>query len=44
MLLNIEKLPLQSEGGLFSILGTMTDPRQARGIRDSNSKFDRILP
>ena len=33
MPLDVEKLPLEGEGGLFSILGTITDPRKRRGIR-----------
>jgi hypothetical protein len=33
MTLEVEKLPLEGEGGLFPVLGTITDPRKARGIR-----------
>jgi len=33
MTLDVEKLPLEGEGGLFPVLGTITDPRKARGIR-----------
>lgn len=31
--LDVEKLPLDGEGGLFSVLGTITEPRKRRGIR-----------
>jgi len=31
--LDVNKLPLEGEGGLFSILGTIPDPRKAHGIR-----------
>jgi len=31
--LDVNKLPLEGEGGLFPILGTIPDPRKARGIR-----------
>ena len=31
--LDVEKLPLDGEGGLFSVLGTITDPRKRRGVR-----------
>jgi hypothetical protein len=33
MALNVENLPLEGAGGLFSVLGTITDPRKRRGIR-----------
>jgi hypothetical protein len=33
MTLDVEKLPLEGDGGLFSVLGTITDPRKRRGIR-----------
>jgi hypothetical protein len=33
MTLDIEKLPLAGAGGLFSVLGAITDPRKRRGIR-----------
>jgi hypothetical protein len=33
MALDVEKLPLEGAGGLFPVLGTITDPRKARGIR-----------
>jgi hypothetical protein len=33
MALAVEKLPLEGEGGLFSVLGTITDPRKRRGVR-----------
>jgi hypothetical protein len=31
--LDVEKLPLDGDGGLFSVLGTISDPRKRRGIR-----------
>ena len=33
MVLDVEKLPLDGEGGLFEILCEFTDPRQRRGVR-----------
>jgi hypothetical protein len=33
MTLDMENLPLEGHGGLFSVLGTITDPRKRRGIR-----------
>jgi hypothetical protein len=33
MTLDVEKLPLEGEGGLFPVLGTITDPRKRRGVR-----------
>jgi hypothetical protein len=33
MALDVEKLPLTGAGGLFAVLGTITDPRKRRGIR-----------
>jgi len=33
MAFDVEKLPLDGEGGLFSVLGTITDPRKRRGVR-----------
>ena len=33
MTLDVEKLPLDGEGGLFSALGTVPDPRKRRGVR-----------
>jgi len=33
MALDVERLPLAGAGGLFSVLGTVTDPRKRRGIR-----------
>lgn len=33
MALEMENLPLEGDGGLFSVLGTITDPRKRRGIR-----------
>jgi len=33
MILDVDKLPLEGEGGLFSVLGTISDPRKRRGIR-----------
>ena len=35
MTLDVEKLPLDGEGGLFSVLATFTDRRKRRGIRHS---------
>jgi len=35
MTLNVDKLPLDGEGGLFSVLATLTDRRKKRGIRHS---------
>ncbi len=35
MTLNVENLPLDGEGGLFSVLATLTDRRKKRGIRHS---------
>lgn len=32
-MLDVEKLPLEGEGGLFSVLCAVQDPRKARGIR-----------
>ena len=31
--LDVNKLPLEGEGGLFPVLGTIPDPRKPRGIR-----------
>ncbi|HUT76382.1 MAG TPA: ISAs1 family transposase [Polyangia bacterium] len=31
--LALEKLPVDGEGGLFAVLGTITDPRMRRGMR-----------
>jgi len=33
MILDVDKLPLDGEGGLFSVLATLTDRRKARGKR-----------
>jgi hypothetical protein len=33
MAVDVEKLPLQGQGGLFDILCAMPDPRQRRGVR-----------
>jgi hypothetical protein len=33
MALEVEKLPLEGDGGLFSVLDQITDPRKRRGIR-----------
>lgn len=33
MVLDVEKLPLHGEGGLFELLDGITDPRQRRGVR-----------
>jgi len=35
MTLDVDKLPLDGEGGLFSVLATFTDRRKPRGIRHS---------
>ncbi len=35
MSLDVNKLPLDGKGGLFSVLGTFTDHRKRRGIRHS---------
>jgi hypothetical protein len=35
MLLNVDALALDGEGGLFEILRTITDPRKRRGVRHS---------
>jgi len=35
MTLDVDKLPLDGEGGLFSVLATLTDRRKPRGIRHS---------
>ena len=35
MTLDVDKLPLDGEGGLFSVLATVTDRRKPRGIRHS---------
>lgn len=32
-IIDVEKLPLDGEGGLFEVLKTIPDPRKARGIR-----------
>jgi predicted transposase YbfD/YdcC len=33
MTMDVNKLPLEGEGGLFSVLATFTDSRKARGLR-----------
>jgi len=33
MVVDVEKLPLHGQGGLFEILGSIPDPRQRRGVR-----------
>jgi len=33
MVVDVERLPLEGEGGLFDVLGTIPDPRKRRGIR-----------
>ena len=33
MTLDVDKLPLEGEGGLFSVFATFTDSRKARGLR-----------
>jgi hypothetical protein len=35
MMLDVSKLALEGEGGLFEVLGTIQDPRKPRGIRHS---------
>jgi len=34
-MLDVERLPLRGEGGLFELLGEVADPRKRRGIRHS---------
>jgi hypothetical protein len=33
MVLDVEKLPLHGQGGLFEVLGEVADPRKRRGVR-----------
>lgn len=35
MILDVNKLPLEGEDGLFSFLGALTDRRKPRGLRHS---------